>query len=496
MVDKTALTWIIQTLVACAHLNAQTTLATSDKSNGCPSFETTFVGPNSDYPQISADGRLIVFSTCSQLLPSDTDNLGDVYIRDRVTEELFLVSDHGFNGETSRPTMSADGRIIAYANRFPSPVPAISNVVIINRLTDFRAIINNASEPAVSADGNFVAFSSGSSAFVPDDTNGVSDIFVLNLSTGQYERVSVASGGVEANGNSSTSSISGNGRFVLFQSLADNLAVDDTNFGMDVFRHDRMTRETIRVSVASDGTQHDGNNDPIGEYAQLFTQSCISGDGRYATFDAFTDNFFPEYGQTNHAYVHDAVTRETFLVSRSDRGAVLGGHGSIDPTISADGMRVAFRTNADWLVPGSSGQGAIYVTEWKTQRITRVSVTATGIAQNGSSYTPIIARNGEYVTYSSDSTNLAPPPADQKSDSLGFECFSWDADIFVSRVAFETIPGDASGGFVVDFSDVNAVLTDFGKVGIESFADLNRDGVVDFADLNEVLTAFGFSCHN
>jgi hypothetical protein len=115
-------------------------------------------------------------------------------------------------------------------------------------------------QPDISDDGRYVAFLSLASTLVDGDTNSTYDVFVHDRMTGVTERVSVASDGSQ--GNSSTSStspsISSEGRYVAFASIASNLVLDDTNGLNDDFVHDRMTGVTERVSVASDGSQGEG----------------------------------------------------------------------------------------------------------------------------------------------------------------------------------------------------------------------------------------------
>ena len=109
--------------------------------------------------------------------------------------------------------------------------------------------------PSISADGRFVAFTSAAINLVPGDTNGVADVFVHDRLTGTTERVSVDSAGTQGNGNSSEPSISADGRFVAFSSDATNLVPGDTNGARDVFVHDRLTGTTERVSVDSTGAE-------------------------------------------------------------------------------------------------------------------------------------------------------------------------------------------------------------------------------------------------
>jgi len=113
------------------------------------------------------------------------------------------------------------------------------------------------SEPSISDDGRYVAFYSLASNLVPGDTNDKSDIFVHDRQTGEMTLVSVASDGTQGNAESDSPFISTDGRHVVFYSWATNLVPGDTNGQWDIFVHDRERGETIRVSVASDGTQQE-----------------------------------------------------------------------------------------------------------------------------------------------------------------------------------------------------------------------------------------------
>ena len=134
-------------------------------------------------------------------------------------------------------------------------------------------------EPSISADGRFVAFQSRASNLVAGDTNGREDIFVHDRQTGETERVSVDSAGNQGNRFSGRTFLSTDGRFVLFNSSSNNLVAGDTNGFMDVFVHDRQTGVTERVSVDSAGNQ--------GNFQSL--RPSISADGRFVAYDSLVD---------------------------------------------------------------------------------------------------------------------------------------------------------------------------------------------------------------
>ena len=196
--------------------------------------------------------------------------------------------------------------------------------------------------PSISADGRFVAFESNASNIVPGDTNNTSDIFVRDLSTNTTTRVSVDSAGNQANKVSSQPSISANGRFVAFYSDASNLVPGDTNNLADIFVRDLLTNTTTRVSVDSAGNQ--GN--------LVSSDPSISANGRFVAFQSQGSNVVPgDTNNTNDIFVRDLLTNTTTRVS-VDSAGILGESGI--PSISADGPFVAFHSISSNIVPGQT----------------------------------------------------------------------------------------------------------------------------------------------
>jgi hypothetical protein len=250
---------------------------------------------------------------------------------------------------------------------------------------------------SISGDGRYVAFVASASNLVRGDTNGAWDVFVHDRQTGETARVSVASDGSQGNLGSSGSSISADGRYVAFNSIANNLVGGDTNNNYDVFVHDRKTHTTTLVSVASDGTQ--GNEGS--------TWPSISADGHYVAFGSYASNLVS--GDTNgrkDIFVHDRVTGTTTRVSVASDGTQ-GDHLSRFPTISSDGKFVAFSSKATNLVSrDTNGKEDVFVRNLKTNTTTRVSVASDGTQGNLYSTKPSISSDGHYIAFSSASSNL------------------------------------------------------------------------------------------
>jgi len=251
--------------------------------------------------------------------------------------------------------------------------------------------------PSISAIGRFVAFQSDASDLVPGDRNGSRDVFVRDRETGKTKRVSMASGGAEANSDSYLPAISADGRFVAFESFARNLVGGDANRLEDIFVRDRRTGETELVSVGSHGVQGSGDS----------YDASISADGRFVAFESLAGNLVG--GDANRAFdvfVRDRSTGKTRRISVSSRGAQANA-GSHLPVISPGGRFVAFESDASNLVGGDhNGASDIFVRDRKTGATKRISVSSAGAEGNAGSYRPSISAAGRFVAFESDASNL------------------------------------------------------------------------------------------
>jgi Tol biopolymer transport system component len=312
---------------------------------------------------ISADGRFVTFqSAATNLVPSDTNAATDVFVRDLQsgTTARVSVSSAGSQaqGFSALSAISADGRFVAFqsgaANLVSGDTNGLFDVFVrdlqlgtterVSISTSGAQASGSSFEPSVSADGRFVAFYSDAANLVSGDTNAVNDIFVRDRQLGTTERVSVDSGGVQGNAYSTECVISGDGRFVAFQSGASNLVSGDTNAANDIFVRDRQLGTTERVSISTSGVQANGISD----------HACISADGRFVAFGTSATNLVP--GDTNG--LRDVVVRDRQLGTtlRGSR-SWLGGQANSDCRISSlpdDGSFVVFSSGAGNLVPGDS----------------------------------------------------------------------------------------------------------------------------------------------
>ncbi len=251
---------------------------------------------------------------------------------------------------------------------------------------------------SISGDGRYVAFDSYASNLVAGDTNGYNDVFVHDRQTGLTTRVSVDSAGNEGDAASYSPSISADGRYVAFYSYAANLAAGDNNSSYDVFVHDRQTGQTTRVSVDSAGNEGNASS----------YNATISADGRYVAFESWASNLVAgDNGDILDVFVHDRQTGQTTRVSVDSAGNQGDGH-SFWPSLSADGRYVAFSSYATNLVAGDNNGtlGDVFVHDRQTGQTTRVSVDSAGTQADGESAFPSISADGRYVAFYSYAGNL------------------------------------------------------------------------------------------
>jgi len=220
-------------------------------------------------------------------------------------------------------------------------------------------------------------------------------------------RVSVASDGTQANSISARPSISTDGRFVAFDSGADNLVPNDTNRTNDIFVHDRLNGKTEIVSIAYDGSQTDERSD----------QAAISGNGRYVTFVSGATNLvLGKNTRTLAVYIYDRSTGKTELVERSTAGTIGNGL-SGEPVVTSDGRYIAYTSTSSNLVDGdTNGLTDVFVYDREAKVTSRASVSSSGQETNGNSGTAKISADGRYVVFSSYAINLAPNDTNRGSD--------------------------------------------------------------------------------
>jgi Tol biopolymer transport system component len=375
---------------------------------------------------ISADGRYVVFaSDAPNLVHSTKPHLDEVFVRDRVrhTTRMVSVSTSGRKGNdnSSDPSISADGRFVAfdsYATNLVPHDPRAQDVFIRDLVAHTTRLVSvtlrgrpangDSLEPSISAHGRFVAFTSSASNLVPGLTFNRNRVFVRDLVSHTTRRVSVPTGGGPIDGDASEPSISVDGRFVTFDSSAANL-VTGANGG--VFVRDRARRTTSLISVGFRGKPaNDGSFEP-----------AICADGRYVTFVSRASNLVR--GDTNDGYdvfVRDRVRHTTRRVSVNTSGHQSRQSrfdGSMTPSISAHGRFVTFASTASNLAGGDTNRGSdVFVRDMVAHTTRLVSASLGGGSGNGESRLPAISADGSSVVFTSVASDLVPRDTNNKRD--------------------------------------------------------------------------------
>lgn len=383
----------------------------------------------------------------------------DIFLRDLQKGKTARIGSNSDLALGGFPVISADARYVAYSSYSINPASRDTKTKNGTQvfLYDIRAektsqvsvdsegnqANKESNTPAISGEARYVAFVSEAQNLVPEDTNGISDVFLHDIQTGATTRLSVNSLGAQGNGYSDHPTISADGRYVAFVSAASNLIPGDTNNANDIFLRDIQAGTTTRVSVDSNGNQGNFNsNDPV-----------ISANGRYVMFNSNSSNLIAgeivsknEYGEaTWGTYLHDTQTGTTIRVDVDSKdnqirssGSVIPANGpymafvsptshdillrdtqtattlQVDvspkgnqarnefdyPAISKDGRYLVFESKASNLVRGDTNNAPdIFLRDLKMHTTTRVSLDSTGKQRNGPSIYLALSANGQYVVF-------------------------------------------------------------------------------------------------
>jgi Tol biopolymer transport system component len=415
-----------------------------------------------DLPAVSPDARYVVFaSEATNFAPVDGNGAKDVFLRDRQLNTIERVSLNNLTGgdadrASDAPDVSDDGRYVVFESL----------------ATDLIGTDTNA---------DFVCD-------VGCDTNNTWDIFVRDRQAGTTVRASVSTAGVEANGASHGPTISADGRYVAFYSIADNLVGSDGNGNSDVFVRDLQSNTTTRVSVSTAGVE--------GNFASDY--AAISGNGQFIAFASFASNLvtIDNNGYFRDIFVRDRVNNITQKVSVSTAG-VLGDGESTSPSISADGRYVAFESAASTMVTGDTNTCTgyatsgtcpdVFVRDRQLNTTTRLSVDSIGTQANDASANPSISDDGRWIAFSSLASNLVSGDLNTVADAFARD----QVAARTARLSTDSTgaEGDAAsmnpaapngGRLTVFASDATTLVTgdgnNFRDVFLHTLADTDADG--------------------
>ncbi|MBP1684962.1 MAG: domain protein beta Propeller [Deltaproteobacteria bacterium] len=393
---------------------------------------------------LSADGNVVAFfSDANNLVSGDSNQARDVFVRDRNALQTERVSVSSAGGQANGASQS------------------------------------NGGAPAINDDGTLVAFYSDASNLVAGDSNGAADVFLRNRAAGTTELVSVSLSGKSGNGASRFPSISADGRLIAFQSAASDLVAGDTNNKTDIFVRDLQSGVTERLC----GVEPNADS----------SAPSISADGNFVAFVSSATNLVvtDTKGRKN-VFVCDRAASSIELISVNAAGAP-GNADSIVPVINGDGSVVAFKSNADNLVAGdSNGNVDVFVRDRMAGATERISISVIGTDSNGESYAPAVSRDGRFVVFGSEATNLVSHDTNTAADLFVRDRqnrFTLLADLLAN--GFQPSAGIPDAPAAISADDKTVAFASFVSQYVPN--DLNEQADV-FASSNPFVCAAASSC--
>ena len=365
---------------------------------------------------ISADGRFVAFtSRATNLDAADSDTVNDVYVRDRAAATTTLVSRAtGADGEKAnsfsvQPSISADGRSVAFGSLAGNLVPGVSGsqVYVRDLLTNMTTLVSRGTGPdgppanydtgasSISADGRFVSFVSSSDNFGYSDVGN--EVYVRDLVAETTTLVSRDKTGAPARGGTLGSAISANGSRVAFVSFALNGALDESNGTLIV--GDLPSETTILASP-----WRKSENKPA---ATNFIGPSISDDGNRTPFETSVAVLSPKDDSGDRdVFLRDIAAKRTRLVSRGfGAERTRGVRDAVRPDVSGNGGFVSFTAGRRFLDDGGRPQGqGLFVRNVKVERTTHIPGTP-GSGTTDSLFSAL-SRNGRILGFSSDADDL------------------------------------------------------------------------------------------
>ncbi len=535
-------------------------LGTTERVNVSSSGQQADDFYSNNSASISDDGRYVAFvSDAPNLVAGDTNGGFDVFVRDRLLSTTVRVSVQSDGDEVGYATfnsaaISDNGQYVVFESNSDQLVPEVSNNIghvfrhnmgngvteLVSKNVSNVVGNNNSNSVSVSADGNLVAFISTATNLIASDTNGLSDVFIKNMTDGSVDIASVTSSGAQntSPGTSVTAAfISADGAYISFVTDSDTLASGDSNYIADVLVHHNVPLgSTVLMSISASGTQADwpgveriskpansGNAiafstqaddilgdtiDTNGKYDVFYhtynpsgpthanyriwnadpsytpyegadgdtLQLAMSDDGRYIVFTTNATNLtsVTDPNGESDVYWYDKQTQEIKLISAKFGSTTeTGNRGSSEPSVSNDGKYVVFQsTSSDLTGNPDNATSDVYIRNVQNNTTTRISELGDGSSSDGISVYPEISGDGQFIAFSSSSTDLVAGDINGQDD-----IFIYDVGLDALQLVSVATGGAQSNGY----SERPAVSTDGRYVAFMSYAT-NLDGASGSAE--------------
>lgn len=400
---------------------AITTRVSSDSNwVGWDSYSTT------QWQTMTPDGKFTVFYWySSNLVPNDTNWTYDVFVKNTTDGTIRRASEdsngnwwNNYSYINWQPVISNNWRYVVFDSYSTNLDPAATywntNIFVKDLQTNAIILItkwyawdqanNYSNSQAISADGRYVLFQSDADNLVTGDTNWQSDVFVRDIQTATTERVNVSSSWDEGNNYSYPYAMSSDGRYVLFYSCSDNLVANDTNGQQDVFLRDRQLNTTIKIATDSNWVEANNYSDTS------YNAKAMTQDGRYVIFVSNADNLtVNDSNWKDDVFIKDTLSGTTTLVSSTTSGDISNGISSPIAVVGS-GRYVLFQSSATNLLNNNiNWHTHLYIKNMIDNSLQTVDSDSNGIIDpNGNANAIDITPNGRYILFISSATNLSP----------------------------------------------------------------------------------------
>ncbi|HKS62174.1 MAG TPA: DUF4347 domain-containing protein, partial [Xanthobacteraceae bacterium] len=433
-------------IISVSSAGVQANAVSSTGSGGTQTAATNNIATDTNQliGSLSGDGRYVAFVSDANTLAVDGNALRDVFLRDRVTATTTLVS-VGLNGAAAdgpsfTASVSDDGNLVVFTSNATNLVAGdIVNTRPDIYLRDISAgttekisvgvasgdSLNGSGHGVISGNGLFVVFESADQ-LLASDQNGQPDVYLRDLTTDTTTRISTANSATpQFGGGGLAPDISTDGRWVVFESAANDLVTGDTNSAFEIFRYDRQTGTIIRVSLTDTEGQANGAS----------TVASVSDDGNIIAFLSTASNLVANdpNGSTADVFVRNVSAGTTVRISSLPSGPV-----SQYPSVSGDGRYVAFLQN-----------NQILIHDLQTGLTQSEPFTTSGTLTTVVNGRPLISADGTTVVFQSTVTNLVA------SDTNGVQ------DVFVTPAFWPPLPGRPIFGNEFGGTHPDADLFDF-----------------------------------
>ncbi|MDH5299895.1 MAG: HYR domain-containing protein [Gammaproteobacteria bacterium] len=363
------------------------------------------------------------------------------------TEWVSTINNQSFAGKSNVPDVSGDGNIVVFTSTasglFNGTGTILFHALMKNSQTGQITLLatnaqgvaanGHSNDPRVSANGRYVVFESFATNLAPADTNATTDVYLRDLQTGTIKLVSSNASGQVSNAHSHDGVVSDDGRYVAFASMATNLVSTNTNNKRQIYLKDLVTGTVELISKNAAGQASDNDN----------LSPEISTDGRYVVFNSIASNLDGQSPADQYdIYLFDRLDKSVKRLAgmkNSHTGKV---------SISYDGRIVAFVSQAtDVVANDTNGFVDVFVLDRKTGNIERIQGSA---APNGRSLSPHVSGDGRFVTFTSDASNLVASDSNGVADQFVYDRFT--KQIQLVSVGVNGQQGTQS---VVDWADIN-----------------------------------------